>query len=69
MFYPPSLLDLNTTPKPAPFYDTPIVRHQPLRALAARVARGAPPTANVAAGFVTAARRLTTRASIGMRGR
>ena len=40
MFYPPSLLDLNPAPKAAPFYDAPIVRRQPLRALAARVARG-----------------------------
>ena len=41
MFYPPSLLDPNTASKPAPFYDAPIVGHQPLRALAARVVRGA----------------------------
>jgi hypothetical protein len=41
MFYPPSLLDLTPAPKPVPIYDTPIVDRQPLRALAARVARGA----------------------------
>ncbi len=39
MFYPPSLLDPNHTTKPAPFYDTAIVRDRSLRALAARVAR------------------------------
>ena len=41
MFYPPSLLDLTPAAKPVPIHDTPIVGRRPVRALAARVARGA----------------------------
>ncbi len=40
MFYPPAPLDVTQMPEPPPHHDTPIALHQPIRALAVRIARG-----------------------------